>query len=111
MAAGARFAPAIVVALVAGGRDAVSGGGLRAGNGLPPLVRAASERDRSSNDRSRDEKRRHGRPLLPSLAATLAWPCSYGYSGIRRCAVKYVDMKHYYFHGAFSQAAQCALRG
>src|SRR5438067_7278557 len=110
MAAGARVAPAIVVALVAGGRDAVSGGGLRAGNGLPPLVRAAGERDRSSNDRSRDEKRPHGRPLLPSLAATLAWPSRYGYADIRRCAVKEVDMKLYYFPGACSQAANIALR-
>src|SRR5947207_9771043 len=74
MAAGAGVAPARVVALAAEGRHAVSGGGLRAGNGLPALVRAAAERDRGSNDRGRVQKRPHGTTLLPSLAATLAWP-------------------------------------
>src|SRR5256886_11886398 len=83
MAAGAGVAPARVVALAAGGRHAVSDGGLRAGNGLPPLVRAAAERDRGSNDRGRVQKRPHGTTLLPSLAATLAWPSRYGYADIR----------------------------
>src|SRR5256886_4386287 len=110
MAAGAGVAPARVVALAAGGRHAVSGGGLRAGNGLPPLVRAAAERDRGSNDRGRVQKRPHGTTLLPSLAATLAWPSRYGYADIRRCAAKEVDMKLYYLTGACSLASNIALR-
>src|SRR6266480_5122203 len=93
MAAGAGVAPARVVGLAAEGRHAVSGGGLRAGNGLPALVRAAAERDRGSNDRGRVQKRPHGTTLLPSLAATLAWPSRYGYADIRRCAAKEVDMR------------------
>ena len=71
MAAGAGGAPAIVIALV-GGRSALSGRGLRAGNGLRPFVRAASERDRGSNDRGGHQKRPHGTTLLPSPEATLA---------------------------------------
>src|SRR2546421_1907586 len=84
MAVGAGVAPAGIVAPVAGGRHAVSGGGLRAGNGLPPLVRAAAERDRGSNDRGRVQKRLHGTTLLPSPAATLAWPSREGYAGMPR---------------------------
>src|SRR5204863_91302 len=110
MAAGAGVAPARVVGLAAEGRHAVSGGGLRAGNGLPALVRAAAERDRGSNDRGRVQKRPHGTTLLPSLAATLAWPSRYGYADIRRCAAKEVDMKLYYLTGACSLASNIALR-
>src|SRR5207237_1047596 len=51
-----------------------------------------------------------GTTLLPSLAATLAWPSRYGYADIRRCAAKEVDMKLYYLTGACSLASNIALR-
>src|ERR1700687_2589960 len=103
----------MVIALVAGGRGALSGGGLRAGNGLLPLAGAAAERDRSSNDRSRHEKRLHGMTLLPSLYATLAWPSRDGYAGICRllgCPGKQLEMKLSYLPGARSLASNIPLR-